>query len=162
ILPGGVDDLDEVARSLWSGSDGMPLAIWASLQTWLDRGYLTHSVEDGVGRLRGSDEGTGNEPGIRPLVSPRPAAASQRVREFSLHAAVLGMEISSDEIQYLCEMLDANADDLIADVVGLGVLIRSRGGLRSPHSSIREFVLASFTDAERRAAHDRIAKMLVE
>src|SRR5690606_39665639 len=57
---------------------------------------------------------------------------------------------------------DWSSDVCSSDLVGLGVLIRSRGGLRSPHSSIREFVLASFTDAERRAAHDRIAKMLVE
>src|SRR5690606_37300722 len=102
ILPGGVEDVDEVAKSLWSGSEGMPLAIWASLQTWLDRGYLTHSVDDGVWRLRGPEGGAGNEPGIRSLFGPRLAAASKSVREFSLHAAVLGMEIGREDIEYLC------------------------------------------------------------
>lgn len=161
-LPDAVEDLDSVAESLWATSDGMPLALWASLQTWLDRGHLSRGVDDGVWRLRETSEDAGSKPGIRSLFGPRLAAASRSVREFSLHAAVLGVDVSDDEIRYLCTMLEADPDDLIADVVGLGVLIRSRQGLRSPHNSIREFVLESFSDSERRAAHDRIAKMLTE
>jgi hypothetical protein len=161
VLPGTVENINAVAESLWSGSKGMPLALWASLQTWLDRGYLTHSVDDGVWRLRGAAEES-PEPAIRSLFGPRLAAASPTMREFSLHAAVLGMDVGDDEVRYFCEVLGANQDDVVADVVDLGLMIRTRAGLRFSHSSIREFVLESFDESERRAAHNRAAKMLTE
>jgi hypothetical protein len=162
MLPGAVENVDSVADALWSSSDGTPLALWASLQAWLDRGLLTHSVDDGVWRLRGL-AARAAEPAIRSLFGPRLTAASKAVREFSLHAAVLGTDISDDEVRYLCDMLGvSDREDVIDDVVGLGILIRARNGLRSPHSSIREFVQECFDESELRAAHDRVAKMLTE
>lgn len=163
ILPGDVENLESLAEALLSGTDGTPLGIWACLQTWLDRGQLTHSINSGVWRFRGVVDGASErEPDIQSLFGPRLAAASAALREFSLHVAVLGAEIGQDELRDLCERLKLDVDALSAELIGLGLLIRARNGLRFPHSSIREFVLEFFSESERRATHDRIAKMLTE
>ncbi len=160
VLSGPIENIDAVAESLWSSTGGVSLAVWATLQSWLDRGYLAHSVDDGAWRFRGVDESS-PESGIRSLFGPRLTAASRSVHEFTVHAAVLGMEVSDDEAHCLCETLGI-PDDAVADVVGLGLLIRTHGGLRFAHSSIREVVLDSFAESDRRAAHDLVAKMLTE
>jgi hypothetical protein len=161
-LPGTVEDIEAVAERLWSGSQGLPLAIWAGLRTWLDRGYLSRNGGDGVWRVQASAKDAQEETGVRSLFGPRMVGLSPAVREFALHAALLGAKLSDDEVLYLCALLDMGPDDATHDLLRLGILIQGPGGVRFPQSSIREFVLESFGEAERRAGHERIAQLLVE
>ncbi|NVB38677.1 AAA family ATPase [Pseudenhygromyxa sp. WMMC2535] len=162
VLLGRIDDREGLADALLSVSNGYPLAIWANLRAWLDRGLLVHEAEDTTWRARKSlREEIDYEPDIRDLFGFRLAGAEPKVRALSLRMAVLGLELSMTSARALAEPEDGvDFDAAINDLVERGILTRTNRGVRFPHDSIRELVLESVDANQRREAHQRVAVLL--
>ncbi|MFO7565324.1 MAG: AAA family ATPase [Enhygromyxa sp.] len=154
-LPGGIADAKALSDTLWAVSNGLPLAAWTNLRAWIDRGRLSRGLDDGVWRVRGHLRDEGGRLEVYDVFGARLTAAAPAVRELALHLAVIGVEIGSTELAALGEH-----DDAVADLVDRGILTRTPSGVRFPHDSIREFVLESFDEQQRRDAHAHAADLL--
>ncbi|PRQ08005.1 ATP-binding protein [Enhygromyxa salina] len=163
-LTGGIVEADALSHTLWSMSKGLPLAAWNNLRAWIDQGQLARNTEDGVWRARRSlrDRRDGGVE-IEDVFGVRLAAAESGVRELALRIAVMGAEVDIETIREL------ETDDLetsLADLIKRGILAQTgpgaqdAQGVRFPHDTIRELVLDSFTEAERRAAHAAVAVLV--
>lgn len=159
-LPGEIADVRALSQTLWSISNGLPLAAWTNLRAWIDRGRLLRSLEDGVWRTRGPLRGDGSRLEVYDVFGARLAAASAQVRELALRIAVLGVELGADELGALARSGDI--DDALNDLVSRGILTRTSTGVRFPHDSIRELVLESFDEQQLRDAHAHAADLLIQ
>jgi hypothetical protein len=153
-----IADLPAVAQFLWSASKGFPLALGATLRAWLEGGRLTRGT-DKIWRARKSlRDAIDEQPSVRDLVGARFADANARSRQFALDCAVLGIDVRT-------ELLDELTDDggaAVNDLRDRGILVRTETGVRFTHDTIRELVVDSFSEAERRAAHQRVNKLLTK
>jgi tetratricopeptide (TPR) repeat protein len=167
-LPGSIADLDALSEALWAVSDGYPLAVWANLRAWLDRGLLVHGESSWRARRNLRDD-VHREPDVRDLFGFRLAGADDEVRMLALRLAVLGFELTLADARTLGQN-DANksssgigpseVDAALDDLVERGILSRTEQGVRFPHDSIRELVLESAEPEHRRQAHGRVANLL--
>lgn len=167
-LPGSIADLDALAEALWAVSDGFPLAVWANLRAWLDRGLLVHGESTWRARRNLRDD-VHREPDVRDLFGFRLAGAEDEVRALALRLAVLGFELSladarilghSDTSKSAPGVTASKVDAALDDLVERGILSRTEQGVRFPHDSIRELVLESAEPEQRRSAHGRVADLL--
>ncbi|MFV8750508.1 ATP-binding protein [Nannocystaceae bacterium ST9] len=166
-LPGSIADLDALAEALWAVSDGFPLAVWANLRAWLDRGLLVHGESTWRARRNLRDD-VHREPDVRDLFGFRLAGAEDEVRVLALRLAVLGFELSLADARILGQTdstksapaAASDVDAAIDDLVERGILTRTEHGVRFPHDSIRELVLESAEPEQRRNAHGRVADLL--
>ncbi len=172
-LPGSIADLEALAEALWAVSDGFPLAIWANLRAWLDRGLLVHGESTWRARRNLRDD-VHREPDVRDLFGFRLAGADDNVRTLALRLAVLGFELTLADARALGQGLASSPgpsssplasgptaiETALDDLVERGILSRSEHGVRFPHDSIRELVLESAEPDQRRGAHDRVADLL--
>lgn len=167
-LPGSIADLDALAEALWAVSDGFPLAVWANLRAWLDRGLLVHGESTWRARRNLRDD-VHREPDIRDLFGFRLAGAEDEVRTLALRLAVLGFELTladartlgaRDSLKSAPAIGPTEVDAALDDLVERGILSRTEHGIRFPHDSIRELVLESAEPEQRRNAHGRVADLL--
>lgn len=157
-LAGDIADLPAVAQFLWSATKGLPLSLGATLRAWTEGGRLTRGA-DGIWRARRSLRGAIDEqPSVRDLVGTRLANADTGVRQFALECAVLGIEVRNE---LLGEFTDS-VDSVVRDLCDRGILLRTESSIRFSHDTIRELVLDSFSEPERRAAHQRVGKVLTK
>jgi hypothetical protein len=167
-LPGSIADLDALAEALWAVSDGYPLAVWANLRAWLDRGLLVHGESSWRARRNLRDD-VHREPDVRDLFGFRLAGADDEVRMLALRLAVLGFELTLADARALSQndpkrsaagSVPSDIDAALDDLVERGILSRTEHGVRFPHDSIRELVLESAEPEHRRQAHGRVANLL--
>lgn len=155
---GGIADLPALAQLLWSATSGFPLSLAATVRAWTAGGRLMRGA-DGVWRARRSlRDAIDEQPSVRDLVGARLANADARVRQFALHCAVIGIEVRSE---LLGEFSDA-VDSAVHDLCDRGIVIRTESGIRFSHDTIRELVLDSVPEPERRAAHQRVGTILTK
>jgi hypothetical protein len=155
-LPGEVEDLPAVAQALMSASQGFPLMLGATLRAWLDRDRLARGQDD-IWRVRKSlREAIDVQPSVRDLFSARLAATDASVRQVALYIAILGVEVRDE---YLREFR-GEVDTAIATLRERGFIVRTDSSVRFPHDTIRELVIDSCTEAERREAHRHAADVL--
>lgn len=160
-LPGDIAEQEELAETLLSVSRGYPLAVWANLRTWLDRGLLVHEVGKATWRARKSlQDEVDREPDVRDLFGFRLGGAEPEFRALALDMAVLGTELSIAEVRELATIDDTAVDRALEDLIARGILIPTDVGVRFPHDSIRELVLESANAAQRRVAHRRAVALL--
>jgi tetratricopeptide (TPR) repeat protein len=155
-LAGGIADLPALAQLLWSATKGLPLSLGATLRAWTAGGRLARGA-DGIWRARKSlRDAIDEQPSVRDLVGARFANADARVRKFALDCAVLGIEVRSE---LLVEFTD-DVDSAVHDLCDRGIVIRTESGIRFSHDTIRELVLDSVPEPERRIAHQRVGNIL--
>ena len=159
-LPGEIADVHALSQTLWSISNGLPLAAWTNLRAWIDRGRLIRGLDDGVWRTRGRLRDDGSRLEVYDVFGARLAAATPRVRELALRIAVLGVELGASELAALART--GNIDEAIDDLIDRGILTRTAHGVRFPHDSIRELVFESFDEQQRRDAHAHAAELLIQ
>jgi hypothetical protein len=157
-LAGQIAEQPAVAQFLWTATKGYPLAIGATLRAWLEGGRLTRGT-DGVWRARRSlRDAIDEQPSVRDLVGARLANASAQTRQFALDCAVIGSDVRSELLQDLSD----DVDNAIHDLRDRGIVVRTESGIRFSHDTIRELVTESFSEAQRREAHQRVAKILTK
>lgn len=165
-LPGTIEEGLAIAKVLHRISDGLPLAIGANVRAWLDTGRLTRSGDEtwqGHRLLR--EEFDGSEFDVRKLFRERILNSDEAVRDLALRIAVFGVEISIEDIRGLYVDIDTDVDisTTLAQLLDRGLLTSNDdGAIRFPHDAIRESVLESSNDAERRDAHRRVAALLTK
>jgi hypothetical protein len=155
-LPGKVENAPALAEILSSASNGLPLALAATLRSWVDRGRLARG-DDGVWRARRAlQDKLDEEPNIRDLFSSRLTGAPESVKRIALEIAVFGVDLPHADLVEIGE----DVEEAVRDLCDRGILVKTETGVRFPHDTVRELVLDSFSEAEQRAAHRQAAAIL--
>jgi hypothetical protein len=157
-LSGPIAEQSAVAQFLWTASNGFPLALGATLRAWIEGGRLARGT-DGVWRARKSlRDALDEQPSVRVLVAARLAKANVQTRQFALDCAVIGSDVRSELLQDLSD----DVDNAVHDLRDRGIVVRTESGIRFSHDTIRELVTESFSEPQRREAHQRVAKILTK
>jgi hypothetical protein len=162
-LPGEVEELPVLAQLLHSASGGTPLAVWANLRVWLDRGLLVREVAGDRWRRRKSlrDEAD-RQPGVKALFGARLASCSPAARELALSMAVIGVDIEIGELNDAGDQAPAAREAVLRELVEHGIINPTKSGYRFPHDSIRELTLESVDADQQRQAHARAAAAMTK
>ena len=152
-----VEDAEALAKLLFDTSGGFPLALGATMRSWLARGLISRGADGNWRGRKSLREQLNNEPGPRDIFISRLKDLPPETRTFVLNCAVIGSELSPE----LLTLIDEGFEPLVKQVNESGVLARTNdGGVRFPHDIIRELMLETVDAKERRAAHQRAATLL--
>jgi len=157
VLPGEIEDTEQLGQALYDASDGLPLSVGATLRAWLEQGQLLRGT-DGVWRGRAHLLGGASQtPNVRDLFAFRLVGLSDEIKEIAIQIAVFGVSIRT-----------AYIDDIVGEYSGAidalyerGLVVRTSEGIRFPHDEIRDLVIKELSDGDRRRrAHQTAADIL--
>jgi len=157
-VPGTLVDAHEHGERLWRESQGRPVAIWATLQSWTHRGLFAMRDPDGTWGLR-ADRTTSTA--VVDLYA-RQWTSLQPHQQWLLVIAAL--RAGRATVQWLVEVTTWTRNEVenaIQAACDAGLLVHDPdGGIRFSNNAVREVVESSATEEIRKNAHKQIAAWL--
>jgi hypothetical protein len=157
-LPGQIEGLPHLQQTLWSASAGLPLALGATLRTWLERGRITRDANGNWQENKAFGQAKVETPSAHELYRAKLAAVAEPVQLLALQLAVFGVDLRREYIDYT----DPSVETALSELCERGLLIPTETGFRFPHDTIRELVLESLPEAKRKNAHRLAAAILAK
>ncbi len=178
---GGGEVADVVGDVLHQESEGVPGAVEARVRAWADAGALRKKGGSWV--LVRDDKGPPTQTGAQKPAAvqvgaatradiPVPESAEHRAqrlldpldvdaRIIAQRAAVFGEQVAAPALEGLASLPDDRFLDGLNSLLGRGVLLEGeQGGYRFASPELREEILLTLNDEERKRIHQGVARLL--